>query len=464
MEKSRYRDTWIFGFYLFIDIILFLFSFYLPFVKNLSFDYLREYALIYSLWGTLTILLFIICNLYRTERELTIPKELSLVWKAIILSSVATAAVIYFSKTVILPKPTFIINCLLLLGTFSLWRMVKRFVVRYLVAHGYNNFNTLIIGGGSFAKGLIDEIRQTPYLGLKIVGLLDDFKEKGTEIEGYRVLGRLCDFETLVQQNFVDVVLVTIPGEKEKIAQLINSSGYLNVSIRVIPERFGLSVGLLKSSHIGYIPTIEYITKNIHGTELLGKRMIDMAISGLGLILLLPLFVILAILIKIDSRGPIFYISKRFGKKGRVFNFYKFRSMVSNADDMLSMLKNKNDADGPIFKIKNDPRVTNIGKFLRKYSLDELPQLWNVLKGDMSTVGPRPLPLDQVENSDLKQLKRLGIKPGITGLWQIQGRSDIAFRKLIKWDNWYIKHWSLSLDFRILLRTIPAVLHGKGAY
>jgi len=410
------------------------------------------------------ILMFITYNLYRTERELTIPKELSLVWKAIIFSSLATAIIIYFSKTVILPKPIFIINCMLLLATLSLWHMVKRFAVRHLVERGYNNFNTLIIGGGSLARGLIDEIHRTPYLGLKIVGLLDDFKEKDTKIKGYKVLGRLCDFEAVVQQNFVDDVLVTIPGERKKITQFIDSSGSLNVTIRIIPERFGISVGLLKSSHIGYIPTIEYITKKIHGTELLGKRMIDIALSGLGLILLLPLFIILAILIKIDSRGPVFYISKRYGKKGRIFNFCKFRSMMPNADDMLLTLKDKNDADGPIFKIKNDPRITKLGKFVRKYSLDELPQLWNVLKGDMSIVGPRPLPLDQVVNSDLKQLKRLGIKPGITGLWQIHGRSDISFRRLIKWDNWYIKHWSLGLDLKILLRTVPVVLHGKGAY
>ena len=138
--------------------------------------------------------------------------------------------------------------------------------------------------------------------------------------------------------------------------------------------------------------------------------------------------------------------------------------MVANAEEILPTLKADNDADGPLFKMKNDPRITTMGRFMRKYSLDELPQFWNVLKGDMSMVGPRPLPLDQVQNSDLKQLERLGIKPGITGLWQIRGRSDVSFKRLIRWDSWYIKNWSLGLDLKILLETVPTVLKTKGAY
>ena len=142
----------------------------------------------------------------------------------------------------------------------------------------------------------------------------------------------------------------------------------------------------------------------------------------------------------------------------------KFRSMVQNADKILSQLSDKNEASGPIFKIKKDPRITRIGRFLRRYSLDETPQLLNVIKGDMSLVGPRPLPIDQIEKDDLRQLKRLEVRPGITGLWQIRGRSDISFAKLVKWDIWYINNWSFLLDLTILFQTIPVVLKGKGAY
>jgi exopolysaccharide biosynthesis polyprenyl glycosylphosphotransferase len=443
--------------------MLILFSFYPPFVQPLTVFLLRQYALIYSFWGITIILLFNIYNLYRTQREITIPDEALLVWKVVVFSSLLTGSAVFFSKTIILPKPMYVINFIILSVTLAGWRTIKRLIIRYFVVRGYNNFNVLIVGAGNAGKKLADEIDQRPYLGFKIVGFLDDDKEKQTT-NGYKVLGGISEFAKIAQQNFVDEVLVTIPGARKKISQLINQSKSLNVSLKIIPDQFDSLIHHLNGSTIGYIPVLEYIDKKIHGTELATKRTMDLALSGIGLILLLPLFIILMMLIKMDSKGPAFYVSKRYGKKGRIFNFYKFRSMVVNAAGMLSELKDKNDSDGPIFKMKNDPRITKMGSFIRKYSLDELPQLWNVFKGDMSIVGPRPLPLDQVENSDLKQLKRLGIKPGITGLWQVRGRSDVSFRRLIKWDDWYIKNWSLGLDLKILAQTFPVVMKGKGAY
>jgi len=182
------------------------------------------------------------------------------------------------------------------------------------------------------------------------------------------------------------------------------------------------------------------------------------------MLFLLPIFIGIGILIKLDSPGPIFYRSRRFGRFGRMFDMYKFRSMVVNADDLLTQLQDKNEVDGPIFKIKKDPRITKVGAFLRRYSLDELPQILNVVKGDMSLVGPRPFPIAQLEKEDLRQLRRLGIRPGITGLWQIRGRSDVSFHKLLRWDIWYIKNWSFWLDLYILFQTFPVVLKGRGAY
>jgi exopolysaccharide biosynthesis polyprenyl glycosylphosphotransferase len=463
MGLIKRKDTKIFILYLTVDILLILFSFYPPFIQPFTVFLLRRYALIYSFWGITTMLLFNIYNLYRTQREITILEEILSVWKVIMFSSLSTGAIVFFSKTITLSKPIYVINFILLSIMLAGWRTIKRRVIRYLIVRGYDNFNVLIVGAGNAGKKLADEIDQRPYLGFKIVGFLDDDKEKQTT-NGYKVLGGISEFAKIAQQNFVDEVLVTIPGAREKISQLIRQSKLLNVSLKIIPDQFDSSIHHLNGSTIGYIPVLEYIDKKIHGTEMATKRIMDLVLSGIGLILLLPLFIILVILIKMDSKGPAFYVSKRYGKKGRIFNFYKFRSMVVNAASMLSRLKDKNEADGPIFKMKNDPRITRIGRFIRKYSLDELPQLWNVFKGDMSIVGPRPLPLDQVENSDLKQLKRLGIKPGITGLWQVRGRSDASFRRLIRWDDWYIKNWSLGLDLRILAQTFPVVLKGKGAY
>ncbi|MDD5016024.1 MAG: exopolysaccharide biosynthesis polyprenyl glycosylphosphotransferase, partial [Atribacterota bacterium] len=208
-----------------------------------------------------------------------------------------------------------------------------------------------------------------------------------------------------------------------------------------------------------------YKERKHHPAELFLKRSFDFVVSLFLLILLSPLFLIIAILIKIDSPGPVFYTQKRVGIKGNFFNLYKFRSMIEGAEELKAALLEKNEIkDGIIFKIKNDPRITKLGIFIRKNSLDELPQLVNVLKGNMSLVGPRPAMPEEVGKYNHFQMDRLSIRPGITGLSQIKGRSDLTFRKWVKWDLWYINNWSFMLDLKILWRTIPVVFKRKGAY
>ena len=204
--------------------------------------------------------------------------------------------------------------------------------------------------------------------------------------------------------------------------------------------------------------------KILHGTDSMVKRGIDVIISAMLLIFALPLFLIIFLVIKIDSRGSVFYISKRSGRKGRFFNFYKFRSMYNNADIHKESLRHRSEVGGPVFKIRNDPRITSIGRFLRRYSLDELPQLINVLKGDMSLVGPRPLPVEESSQCEGWQLPRLEVRPGLACIAQVRGRSDLSFYKWMKWDLWYIDNWSLRLDFQILFWMLPAVIKRKGAY
>jgi exopolysaccharide biosynthesis polyprenyl glycosylphosphotransferase len=245
--------------------------------------------------------------------------------------------------------------------------------------------------------------------------------------------------------------------------QILEQARKLDISVRVIPQGFEFASGEFYKYNIGFMPVLEYCDGD-HKLKQFGKRLFDFVVSLILSLIFLPVFSLIAVLIKIDTPGPVFYFSKRYGFRGRKFTMLKFRSMVLNADDSLKKLKNENEADGPIFKIKRDPRITKLGKFLRRYSFDELPQIFNVLKGDMSLVGPRPLPIEQIEKEDLRQLKRLEVRPGITGLWQIRGRSDLSFVRLVKWDIWYINNWSFWLDINILLQTIPIVLKGKGAY
>jgi len=187
-------------------------------------------------------------------------------------------------------------------------------------------------------------------------------------------------------------------------------------------------------------------------------------LSGIGLILLIPVFVVVSILIKLDSKGPIFFKQRRIGKNGIQFTMYKFRSMVANAEELKERLKDQNEMDGPVFKIKEDPRITKLGKFIRKYSIDELPQLFNVFRGDMSLIGPRPPLVEEVEQYNDYQWRRLDVRPGLSGLWQISGRNHVSFEEWVSLDIYYIENWSMKLDTKILLQTIPVVLFGKGAY
>jgi lipopolysaccharide/colanic/teichoic acid biosynthesis glycosyltransferase len=192
------------------------------------------------------------------------------------------------------------------------------------------------------------------------------------------------------------------------------------------------------------------------------KRLIDVLGAGVALIFLLPLLAAIAALIKMDSAGPVFYCAQRAGRKGRRFPCYKFRTMVRNADDLKSALRHNNERSGPIFKIAGDPRITRLGRYLRRYSLDELPQLWNVVRGEMSLVGPRPHPVEEVAQYEIEHLARLDVTPGITGLWQVTARRDPCFQRGLELDREYIRTWSLGLDTRILLRTVLEVVHGGG--
>jgi len=295
------------------------------------------------------------------------------------------------------------------------------------------------------------------------VGYLDDFKKEALGKNGPQILGEISSFKQVVRREFVNKVFITTHHSGEVFLRILEEAKKLKIAVRVVPHGFELMPGEFAKYNIGFIPILEYSNMGAY-REQAGKRVLDIFAILAASILLLPIFCVLAVIIKLDSSGPVFYLSRRYGRGGRIFNMYKFRSMVRDADKSLETMKDKNEVDGPIFKIKKDPRVTEIGKFLRKYSFDELPQLLNVLKGDMSLVGPRPLPISQVEREDIRQLKRLEVRPGITGLWQIRGRSDISFKRLVKWDIWYINNWSFWLDLNILFQTIPVVIKGKGAY
>jgi len=214
---------------------------------------------------------------------------------------------------------------------------------------------------------------------------------------------------------------------------------------------------------LGGFPIMDLHWQPIPVVGLVIKRTLDILISSLTLITIAPFVALLAILIRTDSAGPLLYVADRVGLKGRTFRCYKLRTMVAGADLQKQQLRNENERNGPFFKMENDPRITRVGKWLRKSSLDELPQLWNVLRGDMSLVGPRPHPLDDYERYSIEHLRRLDVSPGLTGLWQVTARTDPSFETNMALDLEYIENWSLGLDLAILFKTIPAVLRAEGA-
>jgi exopolysaccharide biosynthesis polyprenyl glycosylphosphotransferase len=344
-------------------------------------------------------------------------------------------------------------------------RMIMRLILIIFRYKGRNLRHIIIVGTNERGVRFADHIMAHKEMGYHILGFVD--KEYKAEPGHVEMLSDLDHFSEVLNQYIVDEVIIALPlrsfyDEIMKVLELCKEQG---LKVRFIADT------LLDSS--SYRSTIEYLDGipffTLHmgpkdGFFLRIKRVMDVMISVLALIALLPLFLVAGILIKLDSPGPVFFVHERVGYNKRRFDFYKFRTMTEDAEKRQVELEKLNEADGPAFKIKNDPRVTKIGKFLRKRSIDEFPQLINVLKGDMSLVGPRPLPIRDYNLFDKNwQKRRFSVKPGLTCLWQIQGRSELSFDKWIELDMEYIDHWSLCLDLKILIKTIPAVFSGRGA-
>lgn len=323
--------------------------------------------------------------------------------------------------------------------------------------------NILIIGTSAKARKMGSLISRYSDWGLQILGYVDAGTDSNVKPEG-DVLGSVSDLPRIIDNNVVDEILLV--GDRlsldllDGILELCKEQG---IRTRLAADFFPAKVTNLSMEFLENVPVITFSSAPEHAPSLFMKRALDIIISAVLLIITLPLLVIVGILVKLTSKGPIIYRQVRCGRYGRKFVLYKIRSMWDGAEDVLWEIKHLNEMDGPVFKMRNDPRVTPLGRFLRKSSIDEWPQFWNVLKGDMSLVGPRaPLP-EEVKEYTRWQRRRLSVKPGITCLWQVSGRNEIDFHEWMKLDLKYIDSWSLLLDIKILLRTFPVVLFGKGA-
>jgi exopolysaccharide biosynthesis polyprenyl glycosylphosphotransferase len=315
----------------------------------------------------------------------------------------------------------------------------------------------VIVGAGKMGQALAQYLERNKQLGYLIKGFLDQ-NHNGD----LRILGRIEDLARIARAHFIDDVFVTIPSAREVVKNVALIARMNHLSVKVLPEFYDGLGWNVPMERLGDFPVRVLHWEPIPTLGLFFKRTIDVVVATLGLLLAAPLCALIYAAVKLDSPGPVFYRHERVGRKGRQFRCIKFRTMVADADALKERLRHLNEREGPFFKISDDPRVTRVGKFLRQYSLDEIPQLWNVLTGDMSLVGPRPHPVDDYERYSLEHLRRLDVKPGVTGLWQVSARKDPSFEESIRLDSRYIENWNLALDFKILLKTIPAVLRGEG--
>jgi exopolysaccharide biosynthesis polyprenyl glycosylphosphotransferase len=403
-------------------------------------------------------------HLYTPTRLTSLLHEQRLSVQACFISGLLLTGTLYLIHAEDIPRSIVLITVGLVTITLSLRRMLYRFLIYRRFDRGVGTRNVLIVGTGPEAHALRHHLESIPHLGYTFKGFID-FPGAGSHVKTTPgdVVGTLDTLFQNVRKQFVDEIFFTTSSERGIVQDVLNQARRHGVALRVVPDMYD---GLTWSSPIEYIgqfPTIPLHSGHVPEVRLLLKRVLDFVLSSLILIVISPLLLAIAIAIKLDSRGPVFYSSERIGKKGRVFNCTKFRTMVLDAEKRRADVMHMNEREGVLFKVSNDPRITRLGRFLRKYSLDELPQFFNVLRGDMSIVGPRPPLPCEVREYKLSNLRRLDVTPGITGLWQVQARQDPSFDNYISLDVAYIEKWSLWLDLKIILRTIGVVLAGTGS-
>jgi len=340
----------------------------------------------------------------------------------------------------------------------AVWRrMVYR---RYLA--GIETRNVLIVGAGRVAHALRNHLESLQHLGFRFKGFVA-LTEREAESGDADVIGDVRNCISLARSLFVDEIFFSVPGEKKMVISMVEEARGAGIDVRVVPDMYDGLAWNAPVEYIGQFPTIPLHRRDFPIGAFLLKRVLDITLSTLALLVASPVMLLIVIAVKMDSEGSIFYRAQRIGRKGRTFSCYKFRTMVSNAEKLKADLAHMNERDSVLFKITNDPRITRVGRRLRKYSLDELPQFYNVLLGDMSLVGPRPPVASEVEQYDLAHLRRLDVLPGITGLWQVEARQDPSFDSYISLDTAYVENWSLWLDLKILARTVGVVVSGTGS-
>ena len=460
-----------------LDIVLILVAFLLAYLLRYQFQWFREvdpayyttfapYIPMAAIQGGLTLLAFLLSGVYRFRRGASLVDEVYGVINGAFSGFVVTVFFIFFWRPLVYSRLFFLYATALIIVFLIAARLVRRATLRVLRARGVGVDRVLIVGSDDVGLTVMRNLMAQPELGFEVIGFVDDDPERGsTNIGRFRALGSTANLPALLRSQQVDEVIITLPWQQRRqILAIANQSARAGVRPRIVPDLFQMSLSMVDMQNVAGIPMLTPSDTQLSPWARLFKRGIDVLGSALGLLILSPLLAIVAVAIRLDSPGPVIFSQPRVGRDGRLFKVYKFRTMVKDADQIKDQVRHLNEAQGPMFKIRDDPRITRMGRFLRRTSLDELPQFWNSLRGDMSLVGPRPALPDEVADYADWHRKRLATAPGITGLWQVSGRSDLPFDEMVLLDIYYIENWSPLLDLSILLRTLPSVLARSGAY
>jgi exopolysaccharide biosynthesis polyprenyl glycosylphosphotransferase len=378
--------------------------------------------------------------------------------KAFCLSSLLTSMVLFLGDAKVVPRLMFGVTMLASMAAVLFSRYLKQRHNLKAIDRGIGTQHVLVVGSETIGQALHDYLARHRFLGKVFCGFVDTKRSPSAHW-----LGTPDDLPRIIREKFVDEIYFTPDACRDLVMDVALRARENRISVKVLPDLYGgLTLGA-GFAYVGPIPVLELNHHQIPSVDLFLKRVMDLTVASTLILVSAPIMLLAAILIRLDSQGTVLYSAWRVGRKGRKFRCHKFRTMIAGADAQKHGLRGKNERNGATFKIVNDPRITRVGHILRKYSVDELPQLFNVLKGDMSIVGPRPHPLDDFQHYRIDDLRRLDVLPGITGLWQVSARRDPSFERNVLLDLEYIENWSVMLDVKIILRTITEVLRGSGS-
>lgn len=405
-------------------------------------------------------------GLYRERRGRTWWEEVFAIGNGATNAAVFVMALSFLLQPLVFSRLLIIQAALLVVIVLGIWRLALRGVRGYLRRRGIGVERVLIVGAGSVGLSVLQTLVARPDLGYKVVGFVDDDPERGaSDLGRVPALGSVDNLPRLIDEHKVDLVIITLPWHvHRKILNIVRECERKHVKVRTVPDLFELSLSQVQVEMLGGIPLLGLNGEaEFRGGRRIAKRALDIGLALLALPLAIPITLITALAVRLDSPGPVFFTQERVGLNGRRFKVYKFRSMVASAEQLHETLVRQTGEDPRHPKLARDPRVTRVGRWIRRLSIDEVPQIWNILRGEMSWVGPRPAVPQEVALYEPWHLQRLRVLPGLTGLWQVSGRSEVPFEEMCLLDIYYIENWSLGLDMQIILRTVPHVLLARGA-